>query len=358
MRRLVPCWLALAATVALGGVARAASSAPTGWDGTNPFRCTLQQAGFGAVVPEPGADPYCVEFDKRRQNLTQLGIADFLLREPARVAAAGGKCFYFQSDHWRAAVVQDDATTKLYEWDGHYFFDKARGDGGVWVTNFNVNGRTGDPSAIPGLPPEFARHFGPGTGGVITHDDVPADPGCAERARRDPAAIYAPPASLAAGPPGCPDVAGPVTRRSIGPVALGDTEARIRGRLGSPGRVHRGFLRYCVAAGGGELLVGQRADRSGEFGAGADAPAVVVLTTSPQHRLHRVGPEASTRAVRRAFPRARSRLTLGRTRVLETSRGSGVLVAVRSGRVRYLAVYDRRVVRTTPALRSLLRRAR
>jgi hypothetical protein len=149
-----------------------------------------------------------------------------------------------------------------------------------------------------------------------------------------------------------------VTRRSIGPVAVGDTEAGVRSRLGPPARVHRGFLRYCVAAGGGELLVGQSADRSGDFGAGDDAPAVVVLTTSPQHKLHRVGPGAAVRALRRAFPRARSRLTLGRTRVLETSRGSGVLVGVRGGRVRYLATYDRRAVRTTAALRSLLRRAR
>ena len=55
------------------------------------------------------------------------------------------KCFYFQSDHWRGSIVQDDGSTKTYEWDGHYFFDKARGEGGVWVTNFNVNGQTQRP---------------------------------------------------------------------------------------------------------------------------------------------------------------------------------------------------------------------
>ena len=82
------------------------------------------------------------------------------------------KCFYFQSDHWRGSLVQDDPSTKTYEWDGHYFFDKARGEGGVWVTNFNFNGRTSDPSSLPGVPSEYARYFGPGTGGVITRNDV------------------------------------------------------------------------------------------------------------------------------------------------------------------------------------------
>ena len=168
----------------------------TGWGGENPFACELQQAGFEPTAPggDPAADPYCVEFDKRRQNVTGLGLADFLSKEPARLAAAVPKCFYFQSDHWRASVVQDDGATKLYEWDGHYFFDKARGEGGVWVTNFNVNGRTADPGATPGVPPEYAEHLGPGTGGVRMIDGSgEAAPRGAQRAREDPGAIYAPP---------------------------------------------------------------------------------------------------------------------------------------------------------------------
>jgi hypothetical protein len=92
--------------------AGAASGPPTGWNGDNPFTCELQQAGFGPTGPHPEVDPYCVEFDKRRQNLTELGVVDFLSREPARVAAASDKCFYFQSDHWRGSVVQDDPSTK------------------------------------------------------------------------------------------------------------------------------------------------------------------------------------------------------------------------------------------------------
>lgn len=157
---------------------------PTGWDGQNPFHCELQQVGTGTAFPHPEADPFCVEFDKTHQNVTQLGVVDFLSNEPARVAAAVPKCFYFQSDHWRGSVVQDDQSTVLYEWDGHYFFDKAKGEGGAWVTNFKVNGQTGDPSTVPGMPPDFARFMGPGTGGVITRNSVPADPRCAAQAHQ------------------------------------------------------------------------------------------------------------------------------------------------------------------------------
>src|ERR1700730_2345935 len=115
-------------TVVLGAAASAsarATSPPTPWDGTIPFNCVLQNAGFGPTGPDPGADPYCVYFDKTHQNVTQLGIVDFLSNEPARTAAAVPKCFYFQEDHWRSSVVQSDQRTAIYEWVGHYFFDKA-----------------------------------------------------------------------------------------------------------------------------------------------------------------------------------------------------------------------------------------
>lgn len=151
---------------------------PEPWDGANPFGCRLQWAGFGALGPNPLADPYCVEFDKRRQNVTQLGVVDFILKEPARVAAALGKCRYFQADHWRGSIVQEDGRTKTYEWDGRYFFDRARSEGGVYVENFNVNGVTANPSALPGFPPEWKPFFGPGEGGVRTRNDLPVDPTC------------------------------------------------------------------------------------------------------------------------------------------------------------------------------------
>jgi hypothetical protein len=107
------------------------------WDGSNPFRCTIQNVGTGTDFPDPDADPFCVEFDKTQQNVTELGLLEFLLREPARVAAASTKCFYYQVDHWTGSIVQGQAP-QLWHWDGHYFFDKARAVGGVHLERFTT----------------------------------------------------------------------------------------------------------------------------------------------------------------------------------------------------------------------------
>src|SRR4029078_4408622 len=80
--------------------ASAHGQGPAGpYDGTIPFDCVLQQAGTEAEFPDPDADPFCVEYDKRHQNVSQGGVVEFLSKEPARVAIAGPKCWYFQRDH-------------------------------------------------------------------------------------------------------------------------------------------------------------------------------------------------------------------------------------------------------------------
>jgi hypothetical protein len=331
----------VAAGLALAATGLADPQMPTGWDGVNPFTCELQQAGFGPTGPHPDADPYCIEFDKRKQNVDQLGVVDFLSNEPARVAAASDKCFYFQSDHWRGSVVQSDGTTKTYEWDGHYYFDKARAEGGAWVTNFNVNGHTGDPRQVPGIPPEYARYMGPGTGGITTRNGIPADPGCAAKAAAGAAApVYAP-----APPRGCFTAGGTVARDHLGPIALGDASRHVRDLLGPPARVARGFLRYCQT-GAGKYLVGI-----------AHGRVAIVLVTNRAYRSHGVQRGTGAAEVRAAFRQARARFRQGDTRVLETRPGSGVLVGVRHGAVRFLAVYDRRVLAGSAALRAALRRS-
>ena len=280
-------WIA-AITLAFAVPALADTSPPTAWDGTNPFNCELQWAGFGTEVPHPDADPYCVEFDKRRQNVTELGIVDFLSKEPARVAAASDKCFYFQVDHWRAAVVQDDGSTKLYEWDGHYFFDKARGDGGAWVTNFNINGQPANP--------DFR------TGGVISHDDIPADPSCVAKGH-----VYAHPRPPAEPPPPlspCAEARGAVTSHSIGPLALGMTEARARELLGEPRFARGRTLTWCT------LRATFRRGR-----------VTALRTSSPIYALHGI------RAGRRVRWRS------GTHRI-----GRNVAIGVRGHRVRWLAL--------------------
>ena len=343
---------AVACALAAGVLPAAAAEQPTFWDGTNPFSCVLQQAGFGPTGPDPEADPYCVEFDKRRQNVAELGAVDFLMHEPARVAAASPKCFYFQSDHWRGSLVQDVDATKTYEWDGHYFFDKATGDGGVWVSNFNVAGQTQNPGELPGMPPEYAQHFGPGEGGTRSHNAVETDPRCAEQAEREGEQLYA-----GAPPPRCMTAGGGVSRTRLGPVRLGASEAEVRRTLGPPGRVKRGFLRWCVA-GGGRFLVGQRTDRSGELGEGRRERTLMLLSTSPAFRYRGAGPGTRVRALRRALPRARRILRRGNTDILLARPRSRLIFAVHRGRVRFIALRDRRALRGKRALSRYLRRAR
>jgi hypothetical protein len=123
--------IALAAvfmSVTAGGAFGSSPIVP--WDGSNPFRCAIQDVGTGTDFPDPGADPFCVRFDKTQQNVTELGLIEFLAREPARVAAASTKCFYYQVDHWTGSIVQGQPP-QLWNWEGRYFFDKARAVAGI-----------------------------------------------------------------------------------------------------------------------------------------------------------------------------------------------------------------------------------
>jgi hypothetical protein len=129
--------------------------------------------------PWPDDDPFCVTFDKTNQNVTDFGIVDFLLNEPARVAAAVPKCFYHQTDHWRGSIVQGGQPV-LWNWRGRYFFDKARGMGGVRVEQFTIGGLAADPRLLPGFPPEFALYFGHGGGGAYVSLGG-GEPTCAAR---------------------------------------------------------------------------------------------------------------------------------------------------------------------------------
>jgi hypothetical protein len=345
----------------LGGGPARALSAPTPWNGVNPFACTIQDAGQGTTVPDPGADPYCVRFDKTNQNVAELGLVDFLTKEPARVAAAEPKCFYYQEDHWRGSLIQSDQQTVVYEFYGHYFFNKATGDGGVWVTGFTVAGQTFDPRTLPGFPSQWDPYFGPGTGGVISHNDVPVDPRCVATATSPPAPIYAPPPATAPSPGTtppqsalrCASASGRVTRRGLGPVKLGTTERRIVAELGSPESAKRGLLRYCLAH-GGILLAAARGHR---------ARTAALITTSRAFTLRgargrRIRAGASTRALGAAFPHAIRLAAVGRMTVLQVvgsaSKGAAgcVIAAIIRGHVAYLAVYDPRAI---PRARTLVR---
>lgn len=309
---------ALLSAVLLGALAPAAAAQVAPYDGQNPFDCVLQQAGDGVAFEDPGADPFCVEYDKTHQNVSEGGVVAFLALEPARVAAASGKCFYYQRDHWRGSIVQEDGRTQTYAWDGSYWFDKSKGAGGAYVENFSLNGQTGDPTTFPGFPEEWRPFFGPGRGGVQANSAVRADPRCAEKPRDAP-----PPY-----PYRCHDRTGEIGR-GIGGVLLGMTRSRLEQELGPAPRRHRGFSRYCLMQ-GGKLAAGLSRDR-----------VLFVLTTSPRFswRGASVGsPRTSLRGERMIARR-------GGYRVYRSAAGRGVSViaGVRGGRVRYLAVAPSRL---------------
>ena len=338
MRSLAAIALAVGA-LAGAAVPAAAQSGLSGWDGTNPFDCTLQQLGGGVDYPQPDADPFCVEYDKRHQNVTELGVVQFLSLEPARVAAASPKCFYFQHDHWVGSLVQGDASTQTYAWDGSYYFDKARGTGGVYVENFSFNGQSGDPSSLPAFPPEYQPFFDHGRGGVQRSEAFEADPACIAKAEEDSPYRSDRPGGGAGGEgDGC-RVPGGRVERGAGGVRLGMKRASARAKLGRPTTESARYMSWCMA-GGGRLVAAF--DRSGEHGRTA-----LVLTDAPPFDAHglRTGSKAS-----KARRRLRGERDIAR-RVLAVTRRKDVLIAgLARGRVVFLAsaarsMSDRRTAR-------------
>lgn len=244
---------ALSVALVLAAPALASAQSPTvvgPYDGEIPFNCELQNVGTGTDFPHPEVDPFCVEFDKTNQNVTDFGIVDFTAQEPARVAAAGNKCFYFQRDHWTGSVVQGQSP-EIWNWDGNYFYDRARGVGGVSVRSFRVGGTP--QSAAPYAPPAYAPYFDEnGGGGVEVLLESDPDPSCASKVdtpeERDQVYADRPGASP------CIEPGGGIRGRKVGRVKLGAKRDAVRSNLGSPTYAKRSFDAWCLV-GKGELRV-------------------------------------------------------------------------------------------------------
>jgi hypothetical protein len=323
MWRLLAAAGGAACALALAGPVHAAG--PAGYDGSNPFNCTLQNVGLGTDFPRPGDDPFCVEYDKTHQNVTMLGVVEFLAQEPVRVAAAVNKCFYYQHDHWTGSIVQGDGRTETYHWDGSYYFDKARGAGGVHLANFRVAGQTADPTLIPGFPAEYRPFFGPGRGGVqFTGAGIDVEQRCVELARRK--RVYRAPRAGSS----C-RLAGGRIGRGIGGIRLGHRRSGVRSALGAPTSESRHALRYCLE-GGGTLAVGFRST-------GPRARAVIVKVDSPAFSTRGLGPGTGERRARRIMRGERvHRRGKGARLLLLRQRRRTLVASVRRGRVRYVAV--------------------
>ena len=137
----------------------------------------------------------------------------------------------------------------------------------------------------------------------------------------------------------------PIGPRNIGRIRLGLTRTRLAARIG-PSRRGRLVTRWCVKRSRGRVsaVFGSRSRR---------ARARLVVTTAAGHGNRRVRPGSSVRALRRAYPRLR-RVTGG---IYRANPSSPRVFGVRRGRVRFIGVADRRLMRSPRAVRVLLARA-
>jgi hypothetical protein len=344
VRRLGEIALAAAVTALAGpAMALGQSSQPTApWDGENPFNCKLQYAGTQDVGPHPEVDPYCVEFDKTEQNITDSGLVDFLALEPRRVGAAGPKCFYFQADHWTGWVVQGEPP-ELWHWDGHYFFDKAQGIGGVFIENFRIGGKPANPA--PYAPPQYRPYFSDGGGGLTFTKQSDVDPSCVKKVdtaaeRRD---VY----RFRPRYPNCVPPGGEMRRRSVGQIDLGMRRNAVRRRLGKPRRQENGTDRWCLI-GDAQLRVAYKGQTKRVAG---------IWTSSRGHRIRDVGAGTHRRrAVRRLDLEPRYRIRHTKVLSARAQRKAQLFAGIRHRRVRWLAITDARLVSSGRAAQRVLRR--
>jgi hypothetical protein len=306
--------LALAASLGVLGVAVAATPAHAQstpevlgpWDGTNPFKCQLQDVGTGTDYPDPAADPFCVEFDKTSQNVTDLGLVDFLSKESARVAAASTKCFYFQRDHWTGSVIQGQ-DPELWHWDGSYFFDLGKGIGGVHVANLRVGGVPLDatPYAPAALRPFLVRGGG---GGAMLELETRPHPACAARVdtAEERRQIYRDEPLF----PNCVEPGGELRGRRLGALRLGMDREGALSRLGPPRSHARRTDRWCVEG---------DASLWATYGRGGTPRVAMIRTTSRGHTERRVGAGTRRAKARRKLGLER-RFSLGATDVFEARR--------------------------------------
>ena len=146
---------------------------------------------------------------------------------------------------------------------------------------------------------------------------------------------------------GCLARSAPIGPANIGRLRLGDTrtsEIR-RMRFGPTGTTPYSY-RWCVKRSSGRVTAAFSSRRAG-------GRALLVATTAPGHRMRRVGAGVGRHALSRSFSRVR-RVSGGIYRAGPRSRR---LFGVRRGRVRFVAVVDRRLLRRRAVLRRYLRRA-
>jgi len=154
------------------------------------------------------------------------------------------------------------------------------------------------------------------------------------------------PFAQAAGKGGCLARRAPIGPRNVGRIRTGKTRRQLRsGRLPrvQPIRRTRHSYRWCVQRSSGRVIAvfGGRGKRS-----------QVVVTTARAHGNRRVRPGGRGRSVRRAYPR-RKRIGYG---LYRATPGSPRIIGFSRGRVRYVGVASKPLLRKPKLLRRYLKR--
>ena len=135
----------------------------------------------------------------------------------------------------------------------------------------------------------------------------------------------------------------PIGPRNIGRIRLGYTRRRLLRVPVAPIRKTRRSYRYCVKRSSGRV-------------AAVFSPrgrVMLATTTARAHGNRRVRPGSSVRRLRRAYPRRRA---FGRG-IYRANPRSPRLIGVRKGRVRFIAVVNKRLLRSRRSLRRYLQLA-
>ena len=147
-------------------------------------------------------------------------------------------------------------------------------------------------------------------------------------------------------PPRCLSRRSPIGPRNIGRIRLGDTRRRLLRLAVKPLRRTRRSYRYCVKGGAGGV--------SAVFSSRSSRGRVRLVTTSARgHGNRHVRVRSRAASFRRAYP---NRRRMGRGLYRANPRSPRTF-GIRRGRVRFIAVADRRVLRKPRALRRYLRLA-
>ena len=314
------------------------------YDGENPFNCEIQDVGTGTDFPAPRRRPVLRRVRQDEPERHRLRHRRLPLAGAGAVAATPvAKCFYFQRDHWTGSVIQGQAP-EVWHWDGSYFFDSAKGIGGVSVRNFRIGGQPAD--ATPYVPPGYAALLRPngGGGGRDRCSETDPDPDVRRQGRHAGGATHQVYGDRAADPQ-CIEPGGRCRGRQVGQVKLGARRASAFARSSASPAVSEALRSTLVRGRQGEPARRLRAQASPREADPVDHRGSG-RSTGCARRIASRRPPASTEAPTRFRVRARRS-----SRVPRKPRAA-LFVGLRNGRVRWIAIAN-----AHPGPRRTFRRA-